>query len=214
MKDINNWQTKFEPCQYSDKLLDKLTLLNKTTNNPVDIQEVKKAIYYARKYHGEQKRQSGEAYYSHPLEVAWMVSDYLFETNAIVTSILHDTIEDTELTIEMIASIFGHQVARQVEDLTRIKVSSKISAAEIMTLLLQEPLKSDSIIIKIFDRIHNMETINIKSPEKIRETVEETLKSFLPVCTHFGYIQLEDYLYKLCCNAMNIEVPNKSNESY
>ena len=60
MDDANDWQAKFEPCQYSDRLIDKLLLLNKAAKNPVDIQEVKKAIYYAKKYHGDQKRKSGE----------------------------------------------------------------------------------------------------------------------------------------------------------
>ena len=68
MKDINCWEAKFEACIYSDKLLNKLLLLNKQASNKIDFTEVRKAIYYAKKYHGAQKRQSGEPYYSHPLE--------------------------------------------------------------------------------------------------------------------------------------------------
>ena len=87
MKDLNCWQSKFISCPYSDKLINKIISLNKTTNRTVDVNEIKKAVYYAKKYHGTQKRDSGEPYYSHPLEVAYMVSDYLFRTDIIITSI-------------------------------------------------------------------------------------------------------------------------------
>ncbi len=68
----------------------------------------------AKKYHGTQRRQSGELYYSHPIEVAYKVADFRFTTDVLVTSILHDTIEDTELTKEMIATIFNSRIATQV----------------------------------------------------------------------------------------------------
>ena len=130
MENKQNWELQFEGCIYSDRLLDKLLFLMQETGKKVDIVEIKKAIFYARKYHGNQKRQSGEPYYSHPLEVAYMISSYLLRTDIIVTSILHDTLEDTELTFEMIETIFGKIVANQVMDLTRIKEDGeKISSA-------------------------------------------------------------------------------------
>ncbi|WP_037214250.1 HD domain-containing protein, partial [Rickettsia tamurae] len=128
---------KFKSCDYSNKLLDKILLLNETAQVKVDINEIKQSICYAKEYHANQKRQSGEPYYSHPLEVAYMVADYLFRTDILVSSILHDTIEDTELTKEMVAQVFGDLVARQVEDLTRIKGDRKISSAEMIETLYQ-----------------------------------------------------------------------------
>ena len=116
MKDLNCWETKFEPCCYSDRLVTKLLLLNETRKYKVDILEIEKAIYYAKKYHGSQKRLSGEPYYTHPLEVAYNVADYLFKTDVLVTSILHDTIEDTKLTKETISDIFSSVIANQVEE--------------------------------------------------------------------------------------------------
>ena len=95
MKDINCWEEKFKACVYSDKLLAKLLRLNEKTQIKTNINEVKKAIFYAKKYHGDQKRLTGEPYYSHPLEVASLVSNYIGRTDIIVTSILHDTLEDT-----------------------------------------------------------------------------------------------------------------------
>jgi len=171
MEDLKCWQTKFKFCDYSERLLIKLGLLNKIKTPKVDILEIKKAIYYAKKYHGDQKRQSGEPYYMHPLEVAYKIANYCFKTDILVTSILHDTLEDTELTIDMIDIIFGSNIANQVEGLTRIKAYGKISAAEIVRTLLRQH-KDDLLLIKYFDREHNMQTINAKPPEKISKTID------------------------------------------
>ncbi|WP_342225664.1 HD domain-containing protein [Rickettsia endosymbiont of Urophora cardui] len=203
------WEKDFGVCIYAKKLLDKVIYLNSVVKalSPVDVLEVKKAIYYARKYHGSQMRQSGEPYYSHPIEVACMVAEYTaskipsyFRTDIIVTSILHDTLEDTKLTEKMIAYIFGDKVASQVEALTRVKPHGKISSAETLDFLFQQK-KYDVALIKIVDRIHNLETVSIKSPEKINKIIEETLKSFLSMCIYLEHSQLDDYLYELCCNA-------------
>jgi (p)ppGpp synthase/HD superfamily hydrolase len=207
MEELEDWQKEFEICIYAKKLLDKVIYLNSVVKAlpPVDVLEVKKAIYYARKYHGSQMRQSGEPYYSHPIEVACMVSDYLFRTDVIVTAILHDTLEDTELTKEQITQKFGWKVANQVMDLTRIKENGiKISAAETVEILYQEK-KYDVLLIKLFDRLHNMETIGAKSLEKIERIVYESLETFLVMYTTFLNVELEDYMYRLCCNALNIE---------
>jgi (p)ppGpp synthase/HD superfamily hydrolase len=188
MEDIDNWQIKFKSCEYSAKLLSKLILLNEKVTHPVDIREIIKALYYAKKYHGSQMRQSGEPYYSHPIEVAYMFASYttqavhqLFNTNMIVTSLLHDTIEDTTLTEEMIAQIFGSLIASQVEALTRIKPYGKISAKETLELLIQQE-KYDVALIKIFDRIHNLQTLGAKSPEKALKIVKETIGYFITLC--------------------------------
>jgi (p)ppGpp synthase/HD superfamily hydrolase len=198
MEDTNFWGTKFEPCGYSSRLLDKLYGINAQAKKEVNLSEIKKAIYYAKKYHGEQKRQSGEPYYSHPIEVAYMISDYLFRTDIIVTSILHDTIEDTDLTFGMITSIFGEVVASQVMDLTRIKEDSrKISSAEMVELLFKQK-KYDVLLIKLLDRLHNMQTISAKSSEKQRKIIDETLKCFLILSEIMELPKLSDALYNQC----------------
>ena len=155
MRDLNCWEKKFEACIYSDNLLNKLLKLNLQAENKINITEVKKAIYYAKKYHGKQKRQSGMPYYTHPLEVASMVSNYCFKTDILVTSILHDTLEDTALTQSMIKDIFNPTIAWQVENLTRIKLDhnklkQKISAAEILDLLWLQN-KEDLLLVKLFN---------------------------------------------------------------
>ena len=121
---------KFEPCIWSTNLLDKLELQNAEASRVsyptrVDITLVKKAIYYCKKYHADQKRDSGEPYYSHPITVANMVTQYVFNTNVVVAALLHDIIEDTEVTAPDIKSWFGGRVAEMVEGLTRNKKEKK-----------------------------------------------------------------------------------------
>ena len=83
-------------CKYSIRLIGKLKLLD--TNGVLDFGLINKAIYFAKKYHDGQLRKSGEPFYSHPLEVAYMISDYNLKTDVIAASILHDVVEDTEVT--------------------------------------------------------------------------------------------------------------------
>ncbi len=200
VEDISIWQSKFKSCLYSDRLLSKILFQNKTIDPPADINEVKKAIYYAKKYHGDQFRKSGEPYYSHPLEVAYKVSDYLFKTNTIVVSILHDTIEDTALNFSMIESIFDKEIATQVDDLTRIKADRKISAAELIEKLWTEK-KYDLVLVKLFDRLHNIQTIGAMAPKKAQKTIDETLKYFLVLSEMMNLPNLCDYLYGECYKA-------------
>ncbi|MFP3017418.1 MAG: HD domain-containing protein, partial [Candidatus Tisiphia sp.] len=195
--------SKYAPCQYATRLLDKLRKMNEEVNRPIDIDEVRKAIYYAKKYHGSQMRQSGEPYYSHPLEVAYMISDYIFHTDIIVTSILHDTIEDTELTEKMIAYIFGEKVASQVEDLSRNKPHGKISSAETLDILLQQE-KYDVALIKLFDRKHNLQTIGAKSPEKMNKIILETMEEFIIVAMHLKIPTITQDLVALCYRSLPI----------
>ncbi len=157
MEAINSWKEKFEICVYAKKLLDKLEYLNTKVKNPVDIEEVKTGIYYACKYHGSQMRQSGDPYYSHPIEVTIMLAEFvadeapkLFTSNMINAALLHYTIEDTELTEKMIIKIFGKEIAKHVEGLTSIKPHGQISVEESLNLLIKQK-RYDTALIKLFD---------------------------------------------------------------
>ncbi|ARD86415.1 guanosine polyphosphate pyrophosphohydrolase [Rickettsia bellii] len=191
--------TDLSNCRYSRRLLTKIMLINKISKKKLDLNKIKKAIYFAKKYHGGQKRETGEFYYSHPLEVAYMVSDYLFRTDIIVTSILHDCIEDTLLTKEMIIQEFGHKIANQVEDLTRVKNAKKISAAEIVKILYQQK-KKELLLIKLCDRLHNIQTVGAKSPEKGWKTILETLQFFLTIAIYLKVPRVANQLHKHCLN--------------
>ena len=185
MEDIESWELKFELCQYSDKLLNLLTILNKRDNKIIDLNEVKKSIYYAKKYHGNQLRKSGEAYYTHPLEVAYLFAEYVgkekreyYTTNLIVIAILHDCLEDTALTYQMIKTIFSKNVADGVQDLTRVKDGIKYEAYKTLdSLYLQR--KIDLLYIKLFDRFHNIVTLNQMVCMKQVKIAEETYDHFI-----------------------------------
>jgi (p)ppGpp synthase/HD superfamily hydrolase len=193
-------ESHFKACEHSEKLISKISSLNLHATSAINIILVKKAIYFAKKYHAGQVRQTGELYYTHPLEVAGMVCDYLFETNAIITSILHDTLEDTALTHVIISEQFGNIIADEVEDLTRIKPYGKITSAEMLKQLWKEK-KYNLLLIKLFDRLHNMETIFAKSPEKQKKIVTETLQYFLVVGEVLGLPFLVETLYERCYQA-------------
>ena len=119
------------PCYYSTRLIEKLESLD--TKNKLDFTLINKSIYWTKKYHNGQFRKSGDPFYTHPLEVAYMVSDYNSKTDVIVTSILHDIVEDTEVTVEMILDSFGWRIAEMVDRLTRDRPDgSKLSVREIL----------------------------------------------------------------------------------
>jgi (p)ppGpp synthase/HD superfamily hydrolase len=210
MEDTNFCALKFQPCQYSDKLISLLESLNKIAARPVDIREIKKACYYARKYHGTQLRKSGEPYYSHPIEVACLFAKYAgkyagqyYTTTLIIVAILHDTLEDTELTKEMIAAIFGQNIADKVEDLTRIKIDKKISAAETLNILFVQD-KIDLLYIKMFDRLHNMQTIGAMKPEKMTKISKETATDFVSLAKELNIYDIANELSKLSYEATSL----------
>jgi (p)ppGpp synthase/HD superfamily hydrolase len=181
-----------EPCQYSIRLTEKLKSLD--TQNVLDFELINKAIYWARKYHGDQKRKSGEPYYSHPLEVAYMISEYKLKTDIIAVSILHDIVEDTEVTVEMIESTFGQRIAEMVDRLTRDRPNgTKLSVEEILNNAYHLKDK-EVLLIKLFDRLHNIQTIKSQSPEKQEKICKETIKHMLLTCFYIENKTLADTL--------------------
>jgi (p)ppGpp synthase/HD superfamily hydrolase len=151
------------------------------TQNLLDFELINKAIHWARKYHREQKRKSGEPYYSHPLEVAYMISNYNLKTDVIVASILHDIIEDTEVTAGMILDNFGWRIAEMVDMLTRDRPDgSKLSVEQVLNNAHQTQ-DIEVMLIKLLDRLHNIQTLNNMNLEKVEKKIKESLKYFLIV---------------------------------
>jgi len=179
-----------EPCQYSIRLIEKLKSLD--TKNILDFDLINKAIYWAKKYHGDQKRKSGEPYYSHPLEVAYMISEHNLKTDVIVASILHDIIEDTEVTVGMIFDNFGQRIAQMVDRLTRDRPDgSKLSIEEILNNIYKVE-DEEVLLIKLFDRFHNLLTINSLPQHKINTMYDETLVNFLVIAVLFENKNIEN----------------------
>ena len=185
-----------EPCKYSIRLIAKLKSLD--TTNVLDFNLINKAIYFAKKYHDGQLRKSGEPFYTHPLEVAYMISDYNLKTDVITASILHDIIEDTEVTVRMIQNTFGQRIAEMVDRLTRDRPDgSKLSVGEILNNSYQEKDR-EVLLIKLFDRLHNMQTLGVKSPEKIKKIADETLLIFIALAIYLEVVEIKQKLSELC----------------
>jgi (p)ppGpp synthase/HD superfamily hydrolase len=177
------------PCKYSIRLIEKLKSLD--TKNILNFDLVNKAIYWARKYHGVQVRKSGEPFYSHPLEVAYMISDYNLKTDVIAASILHDVVEDTEVTINMILKTFGQRVAEMVNRLTRDRPDgTKLSVKEIIRMAYKNGDK-EVLLIKIFDRLHNLQNIHFLTADKQIKVAKETLNTVLLAATYLEDINIE-----------------------
>jgi (p)ppGpp synthase/HD superfamily hydrolase len=190
-----------EPCQYSIRLTEKLKSLD--TQNVLDFELINKAIYWARKYHGDQKRKSGEPYYSHPLEVAYMISEYKLKTDIIAVSILHDIVEDTEVTVEMIEGTFGQRIAEMVDRLTRDRPNgTKLSVEEILNNAYHLKDK-EVLLIKLFDRLHNIQTIKSQSLEKQEKICKETIKHMLLTCLYIENKTLADTLRDISLIPLN-----------
>ena len=174
---------------YAIRLLDKLKLLD--TKNVLNFDLIDKAIYWSKIYHVNQFRKSGEPFYSHPVEVAYMVSDYNLKTDVIVASILHDIVEDTKVTVEMIQGTFGSRIAEMVDRLTRNRPDgSKLSVEEILNNAYDLKDK-EVLLIKLFDRLHNIQTIGSIAPEKQKKIAQETLQDIISLTTIFQDLNLE-----------------------
>jgi guanosine-3',5'-bis(diphosphate) 3'-pyrophosphohydrolase len=191
-----------EPCTYTIRLINKLKSLD--ISNTLDFDLINKAIYWARKYHGSQMRKSGEPYYTHPLEVAYLLSVHNRPTtNLIVVSILHDIIEDTEVTAGMILDNFGFRIAEMVDALTRDRPDgTKLSVEEILNNALERD-DNEVLLIKVMDRVHNMMTIESMSIEKQRKIALETLNEFITISCYLDNIKYERILTELSSAIIN-----------
>ena len=172
-------------CVYSKSLITKIENLNQ--DNIVNIDFIKKGIAFAKYYHGSQMRKSGEPYYSHPIAVASMVADYIFKNDAIIAALLHDTLEDTTLTLSEIEQEFNPRIAQIVDRLTR-KIDpvtgKKMSAGECL-LKAQKLGDIESVLIKMIDRWHNLQTSSSLSLEKQQKILKETSDYFFPIFFQF-----------------------------
>ncbi len=161
-------------CEYSKKLISETEKLNESSKFPVDIQLIKKAIVFAKKWHDGQMRKSGEPYYTHPLAVAEMVLHYKFKTHIIAAAILHDVLEDTKCTVELIKEEFSPRIAEIVTLLTRKNQEKKISVGESIKKIF-EATDYDALLIKGLDRMHNLQTIGAMNQAKQYDIAKETV---------------------------------------
>lgn len=169
-----------------------------------------KAYVYAMQKHGQQKRASGDPYISHPLEVAAILTDMHLDKSTIAVALLHDTIEDTTATRAEIDELFGEDIGRLVEGLTKIKkldlVTKKAKQAEnLRKLLLAISDDVRVLLVKLADRLHNMRTLDHMSADKRARISEETMEIYAPLAGRMGMQDMREELEELSFRHMNPE---------
>ena len=153
---------------------------------------INRAYVFSVQKHGSQKRASGDPYFSHPIEVAGILTDFNLDDQTIVTALLHDTIEDTLVTYDEIESAFGKDVARMVDGVTKLSKIEAMSENERAAENLRKFLlaMSDDIrvlLVKLADRLHNMRTLHfIKNEGKRRRIAKETMDIYAPLAERIG----------------------------
>ncbi|HKT90437.1 MAG TPA: bifunctional (p)ppGpp synthetase/guanosine-3',5'-bis(diphosphate) 3'-pyrophosphohydrolase [Candidatus Sulfotelmatobacter sp.] len=156
-----------------------------------DLTIVKKAYDYSLKHHEGQTRASGEPYLVHPLEVALVLAEMKMDPVAVAAGLLHDSVEDTSVTIEDIRQEFGEQVAHIVEGVTKISkidfaTREEQQAENLRKMMLAMVDDIRVVLIKLADRLHNMRTLEHLDPERQRKIAEETLEIYAPIAHRLG----------------------------
>ena len=179
-------------------------------NPDTDEDLLNRAYVYAMKAHGTQTRASGDPYFSHPLEVAAILTGLKLDDATIVAALLHDTIEDTEATRAEIDTIFGHEIGALVEGLTKLKrlelVSREAKQAEnLRKLLLAIADDVRVLLIKLADRLHNMRTLEFVPHASRRRIAEETLDIYAPLAGRMGMQEMREELEDLSFHTLDPE---------
>ena len=168
-----------------------------------------RAYVYGLKKHGTQLRASGDPYFSHPVEVAGILAEMRLDTASIVTGLLHDTLEDTDATRDEIASLFGENVARLVDGVTklsRLEVQSESTkeAENLRKLVLAMSSDIRVLLVKLADRLHNMRTLqHIKDPARRKRIARETMDLYAPLASRIGMEKVKRELEELAFAELN-----------
>jgi len=187
-------------------LVERVRSYNPDTNEDL----LNRAYVYAMKAHGAQTRASGDPYFSHPLEVAAILTALKLDDATIVAALLHDTIEDTEATRAEIDEKFGPEIGALVDGLTKLKkldlVTREAKQAEnLRKLLLAIAADVRVLLIKLADRLHNMRTLDFMQPDSRRRTAEETLDIYAPLAGRMGMHEMREELENLAFHELNPE---------
>ena len=174
-----------------------------------DEDALNRAYVYAMKAHGTQTRASGDPYFSHPIEVAGILTDLKLDTASIVTALLHDVVEDTEASLEDLEEKFGIEIARLVDGVTklgRLELQSEETkhAENFRKLLVAMSEDIRVLLVKLADRLHNMQTLRfIGSEEKRRRIARETMDIYAPLAERIGMHGFKDQLEDLAFAELN-----------
>lgn len=183
-----------------------------------DLAMVEKAYQIARDAHKDQKRKSGEPYIIHPLCVAIILADLELDKESIIAGILHDVVEDTVLTEEELAAIFGKEVALLVDGVTKLTQLSwsadkvEMQAENLRKMFLAMAKDIRVILIKLADRLHNMRTLQYMKPEKQKEKARETIEIYAPLADRLGISKIKIELDDLALKYLEPDVYNDLQE--
>lgn len=164
-----------------------------------DLDRIANALDFAAKAHEGQKRKSGEAYIYHPIEVAKILVAYDCDTDSIIAALLHDTVEDTQVTLDQVRKLFGSEVASLVDGLTKLgkiyfssQEEQQIENLRKMLLAMAKDIRV--ILIKLADRLHNMRTLDGQPDKRRREIALETVEVYAPLAHRLGIQNLKSEL--------------------
>ena len=204
-----------------DDIIDKV----REYNPKADLELINRAYVYSAKAHAGHVRQSGEPYLIHPLQVAGILSDMKMDVTTIAVGLLHDTVEDTEVTREDLLKLFGDEVTFLVEGLTKIsrldfETRAHQQAENLRRMILSMAQDIRVIMVKLADRLHNMRTLEHLRPEKRTKIAQETMDIYAPLANRLGISwmqsELEDlsfkYLYPEAYQNLEQKVEERSNE--
>jgi GTP pyrophosphokinase len=182
----------------------------KRYNPSADEALLNRAYVYAMMAHGSQKRASGDLFFGHPLEVAAILTELKLDDATIAAAVLHDTVEDTEATLDEINRTFGPQIGALVDGLTKIKrldlVSKRAAQGEnFRKLLLAIADDVRVLLVKLADRLHNMRTLQFMPPDKRRRIAEETLEIYAPLAGRMGIQEMREELEDLSFQILDPE---------
>lgn len=191
--------------------VDDLLQKSRHYDDPDTLKSLETAIAYAREKHEGQTRSSGEPYYTHPVEVACILSDMRMDKDTLITAILHDTMEDTDATYDDLKTTFGKDVADMVNGVSKLtKIESQTvegkQAENFRKLLLAMSEDIRVLLVKLADRLHNMRTIEgLKKPEKRRRIALETLEIYAPLAERIGVNDIREELEDRAFEVLNPE---------
>lgn len=176
---------------------------------------IQKAYILSKTAHGNQKRHSGDLYFTHPLAVAEILVDLKLDEASIITALLHDVVEDTEITLDEIEKDFGEEIARLVDGVTKLGKIESISSDERvlenfrkLALAMSEDIRV--LLVKLADRLHNMRTLSyVPSREKKVRKAKESMDIYAPLAARIGLNKIKDELQELCFAIIDPEARNQ-----
>ena len=213
------------PKEYYEELRKLLV----TIFSPEDVEQIDKAFNTANRAHEGQLRCSGQPYVIHPILVAKIVAELGMDKESVIAALLHDVVEDTDLTLEDVTEKFGKSVASLVDGVTKLgkvplSTREEVQAENVRKMLLAMSEDIRVIIIKLADRLHNMRTLEFMPPQKQRDKALETLEIYAPIAHRLGIRAVKEELEDLAIKHLDpvgyseieksLEVRGKSRRDY